>query len=157
MAGQTAKRDLAIQGLLTCPTVAHAAGFARIGERTLRRWLKSDADFQGAYREARRRAFEQAVGKLATLSDEAVEELRRILRDKAARDRDRLRACHLVLSHARAASTGDVEELFEKLELALEKIAWLEKKTAGALAAPPAAANATVDTGDSAPDGKAAQ
>lgn len=121
MSAETAKRDRAVEGLLVCPTIAHAAAYAKINERTLRRWLKSDADFQAAYREARRRAFEQAVGKLASLSDEAVAELRRILQDKTVRDRDKLRAIHLVLSHARAASLGDVEELFERLELALEK------------------------------------
>jgi hypothetical protein len=120
MAGISPKQEKAIAALLATPNVARAALRAGIGERTLWRWLKADGDFQCEYRKARRLVFEHAIAELSSLASEAVAELRRILADKTARDRDKLRACHLVLAHARASSTGEVEDLFDKLEAALE-------------------------------------
>lgn len=116
MAEITQKQERAIQSLLTSPTIGHAAVQAGVGERTLRRWLAEDRAFQAAYRDARRRIFETAVGKLAALSEDAVAELKRILTSPTARDRDKLRACHLVLMHARESGLGDIESLIEKLE-----------------------------------------
>jgi hypothetical protein len=116
MTGITPRQERAVQSLLTSPTLGHAALRAGVGERTLRRWLAEDSAFKAAYREARRRVFETAVGKLAALSEEAVAELKRILTSPTARDQDKLRACHLVLMHARESGLGDIESLIEKLE-----------------------------------------
>ncbi len=50
-AKQNRKREVAIAALLSRPTIEEAAQLAGIGEKTLRRWLRDDADFKAAYRE----------------------------------------------------------------------------------------------------------
>ena len=56
----TVKQEGAIVALLNEQSVARAATAARVGERTLYRWLREPA-FSRAYRQARRDAFGQAI------------------------------------------------------------------------------------------------
>jgi hypothetical protein len=55
----TPDQERAILALLNQPTIGKAAEEAKVGERSLYRWLK-DPTFAGAYREARREAFRHA-------------------------------------------------------------------------------------------------
>lgn len=111
----------AIQALLVSPTIRDAASRAAVAERTLYRWLRHDHEFIEEYRRCRRLAFERAVSKLASLSDEAVEQLREILTDKAISTRDRLVAIRTVLEHARLTEEADVAGLVGQLEALLEQ------------------------------------
>jgi hypothetical protein len=59
------KREKAIAALLTEPTIAQAAKAAGIGEKTLRRWLKSP-EFSLAYDAARRELIDVAMVAMRT-------------------------------------------------------------------------------------------
>lgn len=67
-----------IAALLTEPTHAAAAAKAGVGERTLHRWLRRP-EFEAAYREARRRIVDEAVGVLQRGAKASVETLLRNL------------------------------------------------------------------------------
>jgi len=64
MAGHGAKlphkQEEAVAALLSQRNIEDAARVARVGTRTLLRWMKVP-EFQAAYREARRAAFSQAI------------------------------------------------------------------------------------------------
>lgn len=72
------KREQVIAALLLQPTIAEAAHATGLGEKTLRRWLRSP-DFAGEYRAARRQALEVAISSLQQATGEAVATLRRNL------------------------------------------------------------------------------
>jgi hypothetical protein len=65
------KREAAIEALLTTGTLADAAHKAKIGERTLRAWLR-EPSFCAAYRHARAQILEQAVAVMQGVSVSAV-------------------------------------------------------------------------------------
>ena len=65
------KQEDAIAALLSQRSVADAARAAGIGERTLVRWMKLP-EFDAEYREARRAAFGQSVGRLQQAASAAV-------------------------------------------------------------------------------------
>jgi hypothetical protein len=65
------KREAAIEALLTTGTLADAARKAKIGERTLRGWLR-ESSFCAAYRQARAQILEQAVAVMQGVSVSAV-------------------------------------------------------------------------------------
>ncbi len=114
------KQVSAIQALLVSPTVREAALKAGVVERTLYRWLRENTAFIEEYRRCRRLAFERAVSKLASLSDEAVESLREIIADKSISTRDRLVAIRTILEHARLTEEAEVNVLVGQLEALLE-------------------------------------
>ena len=68
-----AVRDRAILALLSERSIPKAAAKCRIGERTLHRWLTSDAAFQAAYSEARQAAFEAGMSRVQALTGRAVD------------------------------------------------------------------------------------
>ncbi len=72
----TRRQELAIASLLTCPTLALAAAAAGTSVATLDRWLRDPA-FRRAYREARARANDLAVGSLVSRLTEALDCLER--------------------------------------------------------------------------------
>ncbi len=70
-----AVRDRAILALLSEKSIPEAAAKCRIGERTLHRWLTSDAAFKAAYSEARQAAFEAGMSRVQALTGKAIETL----------------------------------------------------------------------------------
>src|SRR5262245_15378168 len=92
------KQEALIAALLTEPTHADAATKAGISEATLNRWLKRPG-FRTAYREARRRLVESAVGRLQAASGEAVAALLEVAKN-GVKDGDRVRAAVALLEHA---------------------------------------------------------
>ena len=52
----TAKQEKLLASLLSSPTVQQAAAAAGVSEPTAYRWLREDAAFDAAYRQARRQA-----------------------------------------------------------------------------------------------------
>ncbi len=77
-----AVRDRAILALLSEKSIPKAAAKCRIGERTLHRWLTSDAAFQAAYSEARQAAFEAGMSRVQALTGKAVDTLEELLGEK---------------------------------------------------------------------------
>jgi len=74
----TRKQEGAIAALLAEPTHAAASVVAGVAESTLHRWLQLP-DFLRAYRQARRRVVEHAVGRLQRVTNRAVDALERNL------------------------------------------------------------------------------
>jgi len=102
----------AIAALLSQRSVEEAARVARVGARTLHRWLK-DTEFQKAYQEAVRAAFRQSISRLHQMTGPAVATLGRIMADPASPAASRVRASHYILEHATEAL--EIEQLKSRL------------------------------------------
>ena len=111
-------QEQAVAALLTESTVAGAAEKAGVGARTLERWLSEDTAFREAYRVARRRVLEDAIGRLQGATARAMEALERNLR------------CGVPATEVRAAQTVfrlsldglemyDLSERMDRIEAAL--------------------------------------
>ena len=74
----TRRQELAIAALLEHPRVEDAARAVGVGQLTLWRWRRRP-EFEAAYRAARARVVEQAIGNLQAVTGEAVAALRRNL------------------------------------------------------------------------------
>lgn len=68
----TPMQHAAIQALLSSLSIEKAAAKAEVHERTLRKWLKDDANFKREYRAARRQVVEQAIGLMQKSTVSAV-------------------------------------------------------------------------------------
>jgi hypothetical protein len=113
------KQEAVIAALLTEPTHAAAAAKARVSEATLHRWLRLP-DFQSAYREARRRVVEGAIGRLQQVTNKAVDTLERNL--ACGQPGSEIRAALGVLDHAvKAVELVDLVERVEELEQLLNE------------------------------------
>lgn len=76
----TAKELKALEALLVEPSIKDAAKSAGVSYTQLRRWLERP-DFAEAYRRARTITFETVLASLQTITGEAVETLRELMRD----------------------------------------------------------------------------
>ncbi|MEP7354738.1 MAG: hypothetical protein ABI824_16030 [Acidobacteriota bacterium] len=111
-----AKKEAAVLALLTSRTVEEAAKTADVPVRTLYRWLK-DAQFDAAYRDAKRAAFAQSIARLHQMCGAAVSTLGKIMIDASVPAATRLRAADSILSHtAKAIEIEDVEARVAALE-----------------------------------------
>jgi transposase-like protein len=90
------KKEAAIMALLTQRNIEEAARVAGIGKQTLIRWLKL-AEFQAAYREARRAAVSQANARMQQACSAAVSTLLKIMVDPSAPAAVRIRAADRIL------------------------------------------------------------
>jgi hypothetical protein len=114
--GLTSRQHAAIAALLTAITLAAAAGKAKVGESTLRRWLASDLLFQRAYRSARRTLMDTVITRIQRVAGKAVDALERNLA-KGGRPADQIRAALGILEYAtRGLEVGDLLERVEDLE-----------------------------------------
>jgi phage terminase small subunit len=112
--GVTPKQHRAINALLTEPTITAAALAAKVGLRTLMRWLDNPA-FLAALRRAQQAALNGAIRRLAHASGEAVTVLVDGMHEDAVQTR--IRAADLVLGRLPAlAQLHDLEERVAKLE-----------------------------------------
>ena len=115
------KQEEAIVALLSQRNIEEAARSGGVGARTLIRWMKLP-EFQTAYREARRAAFGQSVGRLQQASGAAVSTLLKIMVDPSAPASTRVRAADSVLDHtAKALELDDIEARVSELERANEE------------------------------------
>src|SRR5262249_27887016 len=100
MSGRTKlndRQEALIAALLMEPTHAAAASKAGVSEATLHRWLHLP-EFQVAYRQARRRVVETAVGRLQQTTGKAVAALERNL--ACGNPASEIRAALGILDHA---------------------------------------------------------
>jgi len=110
------KQEDAIAALLSQRNIEEAARSTGIAVRTLLRWLQK-SEFQTAYREARRDAFAQSIGRLQQAASAAVSTLLKIMVDATAPAASRVRAADCVLGHAaKAIELADIEFRVAELE-----------------------------------------
>jgi hypothetical protein len=115
----TRRKEAAIIGLLTQPTVDEAAKFAHVSATTLWRW-QQDPGFQAEYLRARRQAMGRAMAQFQQASFTAVKTLREILEDPKASASARVMAARTVLEMALRAT--EVDDFGSQLS-ALERVA----------------------------------
>jgi cell division inhibitor SulA len=123
--GLTGRRLRALEALLSCPTIKAAAKAARVGERTLRGWLKEPA-FLATYRAARRQLVEAALAQMQRATGKAVKTLVACL--KAPKEGDRVKAALGILD--RAVKAVELIDLEERVA-GLERVAALERARCG--------------------------
>jgi transposase-like protein len=111
------KKEAAIAALLTQRNIEEAAKSIGIVPNTLLRWMK-EAEFEAAYREARRTAFGQSVARLQQASTAAVTTVLKVMLDPNAPASTRLRAAEIVLE--KTAKSMELEDLESRLT-ALER------------------------------------
>src|SRR4051794_27489391 len=111
----SAKQEKAIAALMASATIAAAAKAADVEDRTIYRWL-ADADFDAAYRAARREAVQVATGRLQQASGAAVATLCQLLVNGTPTIK--LSAAKTILEMA--IKSVELEDLAARLE-ALEK------------------------------------
>ena len=110
------KQEEAIVALLSQRNIEEAAKAANVAPRTLYRWMK-DAEFQSAYREAKRAAFSQSIARLHQMSSAAVSTLAKIMVDTNAPASTRVRAADSILDHtSKAIEIEDIEAPVAALE-----------------------------------------
>jgi len=115
------KMEEAIAALLTQRNLEEAAKSVGIATNTLLSWMK-DAEFDGAYRKARRDAFSQSIARLQQAAGAAVSTLLKVMIDPNSPASTRVRAADSVLEHA--AKAIEIEDLEVRLA-ALEQSAGL--------------------------------
>lgn len=114
----TRAQEAAIGALLSESTIQRAAKTCRIGDATLRRWLK-DAGFQERYRAAKRQTLEAVMGRLQQIAGEAVETLLKVAVNEEAPASSRVAAARAILDTA--LKSAELEEIGERLTK-LEKL-----------------------------------
>ena len=115
------KQEDAIAALLSQRNVDEAARVAKVGVRTLYRWLKDPA-FDVAYRKARRDSFGQTIARLQQGSPAAATVLLKIVLDNGVQASTRVRAAEIVLDKAaKAIELEDIEARLAELERAAEE------------------------------------
>ena len=115
------KKEEAIAALLTQRNIDEAAKVVGVASNTLLKWMK-DQEFAASYREARRAAFGQSIGRLQQASSAAVSTLLKVMVDVNAPASTRVRAADSVLGHsAKAIELEDLEVRVAALEQAAPK------------------------------------
>ena len=115
------QREQLILALLQQPGIEKAA--AVVGISTVTAWrITKTPEFQEAYRQARRDAFTQSLGRLQQAAGAATSTLMKIMVDATAPAGSRVRAADCVLEHA--ASALDLEDI----QVRLAKLEQIEKE-----------------------------
>jgi hypothetical protein len=118
MAGGSKKRqrEAAVEALLTEATLAAAAARAMVSERTLKRWLGEDPDFQAAYRRARMGLVDAVIAQAQKAAHGVMGELLRVA-VAGGKEADRVRASLGVLDRIfRGVEVLDLEARLAALE-----------------------------------------
>jgi hypothetical protein len=110
------RQETALAALVTHPTIRDAAQASGIPERTLFRYLQ-DADFQEAYRAARRETVNHAVARLQQLCSRATETLDLVMRCPFSPVPSKVAAAKIVLEMSmKAVEIEDLEVRISALE-----------------------------------------
>jgi hypothetical protein len=115
----TPRQEQSITALLGQGSLQAAAAASGINEKTLRRWLREDAVFQIAYREARRQVVQQAIVQVQQATGEAVATLRQVMQAAEAPASAKVSAAKTILETAiKAVELEDLEARIATLEAA---------------------------------------
>ena len=110
------QREQLILALLQQPGIEKAAAAAGLSTVTAWRITKTEA-FKEEYRQARREAFSQALGRLQQAAGAATSTLMKIMVDATAPAGSRVRAADCVLEHAQSAlELEDIQVRIGRLE-----------------------------------------
>jgi hypothetical protein len=110
------KQEDVIAALLTQRNMEEAARTAGVGIRTLIRWMKLP-EFQKAYREARRAAFNQSIARLQQGTSAAATTLIKLLIEPGTPASVRARVADSIFNHAaKAIEIEDIEARVAELE-----------------------------------------
>jgi hypothetical protein len=111
-----AKQELALQAVITHPTLKEAALAADISETTLWRYMQGER-FSRRLREARREAVDHAVTRLQRASGDAVTVLHNLMMKEDAPAAARITAARAVLDYSmRAVEMDELRARIEELE-----------------------------------------
>ena len=111
----SAKQELALQAVISHPTLKEAAGAAGVSEATLWRY-KQDPEFSRRLREARREAVDHAVLRLQRSSNDAVTVLHDLMMKDDAPAAARISAARTVLDYSiRAVEMDELRQQVEEL------------------------------------------
>jgi hypothetical protein len=114
---KSSRMELAVMALLNSPDIQTAAKESGVGETTLWRWMREDAEFQDMYRIAKAQALTMAIGRLQQSTCEAVEVLRSVAVDPDSPASSRVSVAKTILELAlKAKETEEFEERLKKLE-----------------------------------------
>jgi hypothetical protein len=112
----TARQLRAIAALCQEPTTRAAAKKARVGEKTLWRWL-NDPAFSEAYQRARSKLLQDTLTAVQAAGIEALETLRDVMAAKSVSASARVSAARTVLEMAlRGREVIEVEQRLQALE-----------------------------------------
>jgi hypothetical protein len=111
----------ALVALFEAPSIAAAARHTGVNERTLRRWLHDDAEFQDELRQMRQQYLAHAATRLQSTANEAVQTLLDLLASKDHIEPGRAALVRTALDFAfRAGSYTDLADRIEELEYATQ-------------------------------------
>ncbi len=114
------KHEEAVAALLTQRNMEEAAKSVGISTNTLLSWTKVP-EFQKAYREARRAAFQQSIARLQQGTSAAASTLIKLLIDPATPAAVKARVADSIFNHAaKAIEIEDIEARVAALEAAAE-------------------------------------
>lgn len=116
-----AKQEAAVLALLSQPSIAKAAEAAKVGLRTLHRWVHEDEAFIAAYRRARRDVFGHAVALTQRYAAVAVQTLAKVMTDPTAPSAARVTAATSLLRFGREGI--ELEDLEERVRLLESRLA----------------------------------
>jgi hypothetical protein len=109
----SAKQELALQAVISHPTLKDAAGAAGVSEATLWRY-RQDPEFSRRLREARREAVDHTVLRLQRVSPDAVTVLHDLMMKEDAPAAVRITAARTVLDYSIRAV--EIDELRRQVE-----------------------------------------
>lgn len=115
----TPKQEQAIVALIQEHNVQKAAAAAKVGPRTIYRWLK-EHDFDRAYKRARRDAFSQAIALTQRYAALAVNTLAKVMTDESAPHSAKVQAATTILKFGREGI--ELDDLAARID-ALEQTA----------------------------------
>lgn len=115
----TAAQSRAIAALLEARDIRAAAVMARVGERTLFRWL-AWPEFQAALRAAEQSAIDASLRRLAELSGAAVSTLKAVMANEDASPGARVSAANVALG--RLLDLREFSQFEERLKALEERI-----------------------------------
>jgi hypothetical protein len=114
-------QERAIIALLSEPSITKAARAANIGDKTLRRWLDSEA-FSRAYHAARKAVTRQATARIQAAMSKAVETLKTIMTDDQKPASSRVAAARTILDYGlKFSELEDIESRLSALESQMDK------------------------------------
>lgn len=95
----TRKQETFIAAMLTLPTITAAALAAGVTDHTARGWMKQP-HIQQAYKDARKQAFDAALGVLRDVVEEAIKTLKTMMCNEEAPHGVRVRSAQILLEQA---------------------------------------------------------
>jgi hypothetical protein len=114
----SAKQQRAIVALLASKSVAEAAQAAKVGERTLFRWLAEDQPFRAALSQAEGDLLDTATRRLLSLQGKSIDALEYLI-DRAETESVRLRAAQVAIETSlKLRELRDIEQRLTALEQA---------------------------------------